>query len=372
MAKQRMVFLDVLRGIAVFWMVETHVIDVCLAPTHHEGLLLTALKLSNGFVAVTFIFCAGAAFWLVGSKKEDDFRRLGPGFQKYLKRILFILLLGYLMHLPTPSFRELLAAPHEIWRSFLAIDVLQLIAYASLLTLLVFWAVRPVRWLPLAAALLAVGLFAATPYVWRWDAHQHLPLSLAGILGRQPTVMFPLFPWAGYFFAGLALAGSTAWLQARPQWAALGAGVALALGAWGLSQQSHLVTDWWYFAPAYLLFRIGITVAIYLALMLLFQRMGERRFWVVRGLEIAGQESLFLYLTHVFLVYAVSFGGLSLRTWAGGQLSLVQSLGVFVAIMAFVYLGMLVYRFFKQKYPVYTAWAKYGGVTLLIVQFLLK
>jgi uncharacterized membrane protein len=373
MAKQRMTFLDVFRGLAVFWMVETHVTDVCLAASEKLDDRLWLLNLSNGFVAVTFIFCAGASFWLVASKKEADFRSFGPGLRKYLERIFFILLVGYLMHLPTPSFQDLLRSPYEVWQRFLAIDVLPLIAYSSLLALLVFWALPKVRWLPYAALVLALAVFGGTRAVWHWDAYDHgLPLGIAGLLGRQPEVMFPLLPWSGYFFAGLAMAGSTEWLLERPRFAALGALAALGAGLGGFSQQTPADPDWWWTAPNYFVFRMGITVAIYLGLMLLFRWFGEKRFWAARGLEIAGQESLFLYLVHVFLVYGTVWEDTSLRKLIGDGVPLAQNFGIFALVMALVYAAMLGYRWTKQRWPDYAKWAKYGVVGVLIVQFLLK
>ena len=373
MAKQRMTFLDVLRGVAVFWMVETHVTDVCLAPSEKLGDRLWLLNLSNGFVAVTFIFCAGASFWLVASKKEADFRALGPGLRKYLERIFFILLLGYLMHLPTDSFAKLQAAPYEVWKSFLAIDVLPLISYTSLLALVVFWALPKAKWLPYAAAALALAVFGATSAVWEWNVYDHgWPLGLAGMLGRQPEVMFPLFPWSGYFFVGLVLAACTEWLQDRPNVAALTAALSLGAGLWGYHHQDPLEPDWWWTAPNYILFRVGFTVAIYLGLMLLFRALGERRPLAARALEIAGQESLFLYLVHVFLVYGSLWQDTSLRNFVQGGLPLWQNFAVFGLVMAFVYALMLGYRWTKQRWPDYTKWTKYALVGLLVGQFLFK
>ena len=58
----RLAFIDILRGIAVVWMIETHVVDVCLAPLWKVGSLYHLIYISNGFVAVGFDFGAGAGF----------------------------------------------------------------------------------------------------------------------------------------------------------------------------------------------------------------------------------------------------------------------------------------------------------------------
>ncbi len=374
MTKQRMTFLDVFRGLAVFWMVQTHVSDVCLSTLEKSNnRFWSLLNLSNGFVAVTFIFCAGASFWLVASKKEADFRSFGPGLRKYLERIFFILLLGYLMHLPTRSFQQLMQAPYEIWKNFLAIDVLPLIAYSSLFALLLFWAVPRVRWLPLAGLAVALAVFGGAPAVWHWDAHfQDLPLGIAGILGRQPNVMFPLFPWSGYFFVGLFMGGCSEWLMQRPKIAALSAVLALLAGLWGINSVDPGNPDWWWTAPNYFMFRVGITVSIYLGLMLLFRWIGDRKYWAVRGLEIAGQESLFLYMVHVFVVYGSLWNQTSLRKTVGDGVSMAENFGIYALIMAAVYAAMMLYRWAKLRWPDQVKWGKYGIVGFLILQFLLR
>ena len=56
MASQRLTFIDILRGIACVWMIETHAVNAFLNDVFTEGMLYGALKISNGFVAVIFIF----------------------------------------------------------------------------------------------------------------------------------------------------------------------------------------------------------------------------------------------------------------------------------------------------------------------------
>ena len=72
--KERLAFIDVLRGWAVLWMIQTHVANACLAEPYRQGWLFGLLELSNGFVAVTFLFCAGAGVWLAASRKAAEFR----------------------------------------------------------------------------------------------------------------------------------------------------------------------------------------------------------------------------------------------------------------------------------------------------------
>lgn len=68
MASQRLTFIDILRGIACVWMIETHAVNAFLNDEFTEGMLFGALKISNGFVAVIFIFAQELASDLLWSR----------------------------------------------------------------------------------------------------------------------------------------------------------------------------------------------------------------------------------------------------------------------------------------------------------------
>ena len=55
-SSQRFVFIDIMRGIAALWMIETHVLNEFIKPEYREGWFYDALNISNGFVSVGFIF----------------------------------------------------------------------------------------------------------------------------------------------------------------------------------------------------------------------------------------------------------------------------------------------------------------------------
>ncbi|MGA1307587.1 MAG: heparan-alpha-glucosaminide N-acetyltransferase domain-containing protein, partial [Candidatus Kapaibacteriota bacterium] len=69
MAPQRLTFIDILRGIACIWMIETHAVNAFLDGAFKNNPLFSVLQISNGFVAVAFIFCAGAGFRLALDSK---------------------------------------------------------------------------------------------------------------------------------------------------------------------------------------------------------------------------------------------------------------------------------------------------------------
>ncbi|HMD13095.1 MAG TPA: heparan-alpha-glucosaminide N-acetyltransferase domain-containing protein, partial [Bacteroidota bacterium] len=57
----RLEFIDLLRGWAVFVMIETHVFNALLLPQLKEETFFKILTFVNGLVAPSFLFCAGLA-----------------------------------------------------------------------------------------------------------------------------------------------------------------------------------------------------------------------------------------------------------------------------------------------------------------------
>ena len=106
------------------------------------------------------------------------------------------------------------------WRSFLAVDVLQLIG-VTFIGVQIHGAGRRgraacSRW---AAFLLALAAVLVTPLFWGVDWTRRLPLWLAAYLTPSAGSQFPVFPWAAYVLVGAALGQwYLRWGPARLDW----------------------------------------------------------------------------------------------------------------------------------------------------------
>lgn len=187
-------FIDVLRGLAVLWMVETHVVDVVLMKSFKSGWFYILLNISSGFVAVAFLFCAGAGFWIAATRKAEDYRRFAPPLWQYLRRLGLILLIAYWLHFPTMSFQRLFQLKWENWLSFFQIDILQTIVYSSLFALILLLIVKNLNVLRWIYGLIALAVMLATPFIWNLDPFSFLHPFFACWIARVPISKFPLFP----------------------------------------------------------------------------------------------------------------------------------------------------------------------------------
>ena len=370
---ERLTFIDVLRGLAVMWMIETHVVNACLAKPFRQGGLFALLEISNGFVAVAFLFCAGAGFWIAAERKAAEYRRGGPALWKYLRRLGLILLLSYSLHLPIGSLRGMLELSPQRMLTLWKTDILHVIVGASAASLILLLLVPSRRVLLWVFAGLAGVVFFAAPLVLAWDSFAALPACLATWFAPPAVCRFSLFPWTGYFFAGAAATGlflNSADKVRLSKWF-IAAGVVVPALVF-LIKGFHLpypgYQPWWNNAPGHSLFRTAGVMLLFAALYLWNERLGRWR--IGRALQLCGQESLLVYYWHLIIVYgSVYHGGLgwlSRQLWNPWQVAVVT-----VLVMAMMYWSAMMWRDFKLARPRAATWTIVTLMALFLAVFAL-
>ena len=303
--KKRLIFIDVLRGIAVLWMIETHVTDVCLWGDFKHGFFYDMLNISNGFVAVTFLFCAGAGFWLAAEKKVNDFKHFKTPLWVYLRRLGLILILAYYMHFPVFSFSKLLVLTPAQMNILFQNDILHTIVFSSLIALVLLM-LSPKNIIFKYTSIIAAFVFIlAAPYMYYINPFEKLPYLLAFPVSFPPVSKFPLFPWAGYFFAGVSMTAFFMDSKNRDKFAKIVLVISIILpviifilkGNFGFFNMD----EWWKISPFHTLFRICGASFGFTSLYLLEKFYTEKKY--INFLVISGRESLYLYVSHLMIVY---------------------------------------------------------------------
>ncbi len=307
--KHRYIFLDVLRGIAVLWMIQVHITNVLIDPALKSTWWFELLNISNGFVAPCFIFCAGAGLAISLSRKYESFLLLRKDLWLYLRRLGYILLWAYMMHVPVYSYRELRSLPNEALQSWMQFDVLHVIVIASLILVALLFIVRSVQRLHVVAALLCTIVFGCTLFLWNGLETLPLPAALKLALLPKPPTTFSFLPWSGYLFAGCAVAG---WFfnssnKTRAAWILVGAGClvpVLVFAVKSMNVHSPWNQVWWLTSPGVHAFRLSGVVLSFGILFLVEPALSSSN--IGKGLQRTGQESLFLYISHVLIVYGAA------------------------------------------------------------------
>lgn len=352
---QRFAFLDAARGIAVLWMIQVHVTNVVLDPALRSSWWFNILNISNGYVAPTFIFCAGSGLWIALSRRGEKYLEAGAELWTYLKRLSYVLFCAYVMHTPVMSLRRMLEGPAQAWTSWLQLDVLHVIVYASLAALAVFFVLRD-----LGRATIAYGIIGGAIMAVSWS------------VPRDGISQFPLLPWSGYLFAGAAVTGWFMRSESKDRLARtfviIGlVGPLLLFISKGLAFSMPWDAIWWR-SPGGLLFRICATLLLLGSLFHLEQRLTNTR--VGRLLVTLGNESLFMYISHLLLVYG------SLVPWldtlvGSHHFGLGVTFGIWILVCIVFATLMHGWRWIKLERPNAAVWILRLQVASIILGFAL-
>jgi uncharacterized membrane protein len=319
-SKQRLAFIDVLRGIACVWMVQTHVLNTCLAQEFRSGLLWNWLNISNGFVAVCFVFCAGAGFSIFTDKYSKEITSFTPTLFSYLKRLGFILFIGFVLQLPPEMSWSRLLSMNEIeWQKFYEFDVLHCIVLSSVIALGILWVLRiSKKYQIVLFCLLAFVAYAIPYFLWNSGALKSIPYEIATIFERPPLSAFPIFPWIGHFFLGVAITSLFSLVEnKRATMVKLIVISSITIVLMILTKNllytsSFDVKEWWDTAFSHFVYRGSVVVLLFALLYFLEQRLQISK--IAKFFQILGKESLVIYALHLFLLYT-TYKKMGIKEW---------------------------------------------------------
>jgi uncharacterized membrane protein len=372
----RYVFVDLLRGLALIVMVETHVVNAYLPPGARRSEFFFWLSFVNGLVAPSFLFASGFSLVLQARRQWDAWLHLAPVFWKQIRRLGFILLVAYYMHLPHFAFSAFLL-PQRVtfWKGAFQVDVLQCIVVSLVVVNVLILLTRSPRRFAWCAAALGLGAALATPWFWSRDFSGRMPLSLALFLNPHGISLFPIFPWITFVLAGSCAAHLFLNAVERKDEVRFMRGAVLvsaavimaALAARDLPFFDSWNANFYRTSPSYVAIRIACVAILGAGLYFMEKRWG----WYPRSVRLAGQESLLVYCGHLLLIYSilrqppvVTFLGRE----AGYGTCFLLSLGL---ILLMIVSAMLWHRL-KQDRPRVAMWALRGLVVLNLVAFLIR
>jgi uncharacterized membrane protein len=343
-----------MRGLACILMFQTHCYDSWLNPEARHSTLYAWSQLGGTLPAPLFIFLAGVSFALV----TERLREKGIDRDAIAKRTILrgaeVFGLGLLFRLQefALGFRS---AP---WTDLLRVDVLNILGLSMMLMGVFCWIAGKERIATARVQGLAGGVFVAaviallTPPLWTTHRLRFLPWPVESYVNGvhifdQPQVwLFPVFPWAAFAFAGLAvgffLFSDFAKRKNDSAFLFLGGGGILACVLALLFDHSGLrfyaIYDYWHTSPNFLLMRCGILLII-LFLAFAWCRWGfaEKGFSPLIQL---GRTSLLVYWVHIQFVY----GGLSILPKRA------SSIGAATGGLVIIFVSMLALSLARTKW----------------------
>jgi|SRR5579872_859466 len=341
--KPRLAYIDWMRGLACVLMFQTHCYDSWLGGQARQGRFFMDSQLGGTFPAPLFLFLAGISFALVTEKLRQ--KNLAPSqiAASTIRRGTEIFGFGLLFRL-----QEYVVAWGWAPKSdLLRVDILNTIGASMMLMGVLCWIVlassgagAPAREKPevtgqtaprlpnplprLGKVLLTLTLSAAgtallisllSPLLWTTWRPDWLPWPIESYvngvhnLGKPQAWLFPIFPWAAFAFAGLAVGFvlQSHWTRTREVQVFFSLGavglVLIELSRWLDAQPRQLypVYDYWHTSPEFFLIRVGMLMVI-LAGSYVWCRWGLGQ-WGFSALIQLGQASLLVYWVHIEFVY---------------------------------------------------------------------
>lgn len=342
---KRLAYVDWMRGLACVLMFETHCYDSWLNEEAKKSDWFRYSQMGGTLPAPLFIFLAGVAVALVTEKLRGKGVERGAIAKQVMWRGTEVFGLGILFRVQ----EFVLGIPISPWTDLLRVDVLNILGISMILLGVSCWlagwgAAAAIRTRSLVLAVAAAAAIAIlTPALWTTWRPRFLPWAIESyvngvhIFDHPQVWLFPIFPWAAFAFAGLAVGFwlFTEFAKRHEVWNFLLIGVA-GLGAIGLSMildgsraKLYGVYDYWHTSPNFFLARCGAMLVI-LSLAYAWYRWGLARLGF-SPVEQLGRTSLLVYWVHIEFVY----GRLSILPkgkcgWAAATAGLVV---IFVAML---------------------------------------
>jgi uncharacterized membrane protein len=314
---KRLAYIDWMRGLACLLMFQTHCFDSWLRPELHQTQLYGLSQLVGTLPAPLFIFLAGVSFALVTEKLRQKGITRAAIARQTIRRGAEIFGLGILFRIQEYA----LGYKWVPWTDLFRVDILNILGISMMLMGVLCWFTagpnvsiarqRGIIFGVLAAAAIAM----LTPPLWTTWQPKFLAWPLQTYIngvhtfGEPQHWLFPIFPWCGFAFAGLATGFLVFTEFARRReslfFMVLGAGgVAAALLSIlfdALPAHLYAVYDYWHSNPDFFLARCGVLLMI-LSLVYAWCKWG----WAQKGFSPTiqlGQTSLLVYWVHMEFVY---------------------------------------------------------------------
>lgn len=306
--KERIIFLDIMRATAVFLMLEGHTVHALLSNDYRsfDSIVFNIWFTIRGFTAPIFMFTAGTVFTYLLNKNKDPFFK-NIRIKKGLKRVILLLVVGYLLRFPTFKLSGIDFITEKQWLTFFAVDALHLIGFGLFFVMIVRYISELTKINSLYFYFTGTLIFFLfSPVINQIQWSDYLPLFFASYLTTNYGSIFPLFPWIGFILAG-AFFGKYLAANGMKNKRKLAVGLA-AIGFLSifLSYSLNLIEgigegkpDFWNSAYSLPFWRIGIILILNSIVILLTQQITS----VPKAVQLYGKHSLVIYAVHLMIIY---------------------------------------------------------------------
>ena len=347
-SNSRLFVLDLARCVAMIMMIQGHTLDALANPQ-----LLSIGEFPwniwnfiRGLTAPVFLIVSGAVH--VFSMKRDESGRMSEAtMMKRIRWALFIMSVGYLLVFPANRIFDLPYLNYGAWKQFFQTNILQLTGVALLLVVWASRSTRSVKSLSIVSAFVTLGIFGLTPFMHAVNWSEFMPEPILSFLSYQHGSLFPIFPFAGFLFAGVSFGAylKTMTAEERDEFllrkSAVYGLIILAVAGVGalILRQLPLPThDFMMSNPAFMFVRIGLIFIIFSLMARLHRRISAYR----EIYSFFSKHSFHVYIVHLLILFGTpwfsSFGRIYAKSQSIGM-SFLAALCVIAVTLTTIYLS---------------------------------
>ncbi len=349
----RIIFLDILRAIAVLMMVQGHTIDTFLADVYRssDSLPYSVWEFLRGFTAPVFMFISGTVFaYLLYNAHVDDEKN--PRIIKGIKRFALLVGLGYLLRYPTYRIFDFRYVSEKSWSIFFSVDALHLIGFGILFIVIIYYLNEKLFDHPYGLMIMGAIFFIFLHPIMKVFDFSYLPDFIAPYLNNRTGSIFPLFPWAGYVISGAVFG---IYLSKHPGihlHSKLGVYLLKASGILlGSSVVLYLVkyyllmpTNFFVAGVPLTIFRLGVVV-LFSGILALFANKLENTPEIVK---VIGRNTLPIYVLHLIILYGSAWNP-GFYKYLGHSLSVGMTILAAILMLVLMILFALLYEKVKLR-----------------------
>lgn len=307
---RRILFLDMMRMVALFMMIQGHTIYAFIEEELRDGgtTFFSIWRSLRGFTAPFFLFITGSVFMFLLLKNHKE-NQVNPRVKIALRRILTLFFWAYFLNFNFDIFKYGVKDGYLI--QLYRVDVLHVIGTGLCLMLLAYSLYKFKKYLLVPFLFL---LFVLPMYIF-WqieglDFTKELPNIITPYINSTNVdTMFPLVPWVTYIMAG-ALLGVFIFKQKkkagyeRSLWIYLlligSAFYLISMFGDELERYVYGESFFWTKSPNLVFYRMG-WVIIFGGIMALFALQIDK---IPKLLGQMSQNTLWLYISHLLLIYS--------------------------------------------------------------------
>lgn len=325
----RFLFLDLLRAIALIEMIHGHTLDALLSPFQKKSLFWIFWQNIRGFTAPLFLFASGLSF-SISTLNKKHYLYFSEKLFTRLRRLIFIIILGYILHLPYFSFKKtFLKSSLSDLENFLNVDILQCIGMTLLILQISYFILRKEKiFIPFTFILFLIFYFLT---IFFKKQEISLPLLISKYFKNS---LFPLTPFSLYLFSGCII-GYFFLLNKKNKNFLIFSIISFFI---------FLILK--IFKLPYEITFLRISIISFISFLSLFFENKKNKVFSI--LQIFGKESLLVYFFHLPIVYGWVLNP-GLKHFLSEKLSFLQIYIIYIFLLIFFFLFAIFWNKLKEK-----------------------